>query len=192
MIRAIALLFCLLAAVPASGEYPYDSVCRVVVNGRVGGSGVLIGVSKDQALVLTVRHVALRPGLLAECDWSGIEKMGRVLAVSDRADIALLVVARPAGLRPVPIALPSRETGPVVFVGFPGYDRATMRYQVGDFVQVDDTQLVVTCRPEKGMSGGAAFDRYGRVVGTVSAFGRKYGYAGSGVAMIEIVKPHIQ
>jgi hypothetical protein len=185
-----------LGVAPARAAYPYDSACQVAVQKSprrvVGGSGVLIGVSGEKALVLTVRHVALRAGLPVTCEWAGSVSHGKVLAVSPDSDVALLVVDRPPGVQPVPVAMPSAASGPFVLVGFPGYDRDTMRWQRGEFVAVEYDQLVVTCRPEKGMSGGPAFDRYGRVVGTVSAFGPRYGFCGSGAAMFDLLDDYLK
>jgi len=192
VIRSLILFAALLFAGVASAAHPYDSACRVSIEHgarQVGGSGVLIAVEGERGLVLTVKHVALRAGNPAKCNWAGQVCLGQVLAVHPNADVALLVVTKPKNVRPVPIARPSKETGPFVLVGFPGYDRKTMRYQVGDFAGLSEKTLTVTCRPEKGMSGGPTFDRYGRVVGTVSAYSKfkQYGYVGSGDALVELV-----
>lgn len=194
--RVLLLLLCL--ASPAFGAHPYDATCQVVVQRTaqrvVGGSGVLIAVNETQALVLTVKHVALSKGRQAKCTWAGQTTVGTVLAVAPDADVALLLVARPVGVAPVAIAMPTADTGPFVLVGFPGYDRETMRWQRGEFVAVDHNHLTVTCRPEKGMSGGPAFDRYGRVVGTVSAYSltAELGYCGSGPAMFRLIGEYMR
>ena len=197
MIRFVAaVLLALSLSGTAEAVYPYDSACRVTVhkNGRrdVGGSGVLIAVRGNQALVLTVKHVALAVGKPVTCNWGGQIMRGRVLAVHSTADVALLTVTAPRGVRPVPVAMPCNSSGPFILAGFPGYDRDTLRYQQGAFAGLDEDTLTVTCRPEKGMSGGPAFDRYGRVVGTVSAYGARYGYCGSGPAMMDLIDNYMR
>lgn len=196
MIRIAAFFLALLVACPAFARYPYDSACIVSVeHGRrdIGGSGVLIAADKERGLVLTVKHVALRAGNPAVCNWAGQKCKGEVLAVHPTADLGLIIVTCPENVRPVPVALPSKDTGPFVLVGFPGYDRQTARYQVGKFVAVDEDTLTVDCAPEKGMSGGPTFDRYGRVTGAVSAYSIRsgFGYVGSGQALTELITPYV-
>lgn len=196
--KSLASLLLLLAfAVPAVADHPYDSACLVTVNlgvarGNNGGSGTLIAENGKQGLVLTVKHVAERKGLKAACRWGDVTVKGSVLDVHPTADVALLLVELPKGVRPVPVALPTKDTGPFVLAGYPGYDRNTLRFQVGDFKSIDSDTLTVTCRPEPGMSGGPAYDRYGRVVGTVSAYSRIDGLCGSGTAMMELINKYVQ
>jgi len=193
-----SIIVVILLASVACAAHPYDAACKVVVQRTarrvVGGSGVLIAVNDTQALVLTVKHVALTQGKTCTCTWGDQSMSGTVLAVAPDADVALLLVARPVGVRPVPLAMPSADTGPVVLVGFPGHDRDTMRWQRGEYVELDHNHLTVTCRPEKGMSGGPAFDRYGRVCGTVSAFSKTHelGYCGSGQAMFNLIDDYLR
>lgn len=190
-----ALLLSTICA-PALAEYPWDSVCKVSValraNAYNGGSGTLIAVDETSALVLTVKHVAERVGLPTVCNWNGVRCEGTVLAVSPNADLALLRVKRPAGVRPVPVAAAAPDTGPFVMAGYPGYDREHLRWQQGTYVDHDSITLVVTCRPEPGMSGGATFNRYGQVVGAVSAYGPANGYAGDGSALRALVAPYLK
>jgi hypothetical protein len=194
--RTILLLLCL--ATPAFAAHPYDAACKVVVQRTarrvVGGSGVLIAVNDTQALVLTVKHVALTQGRAATCWWGEQECPGTVLATAPDADVALLLVKRPAGIRPALVAMPSAETGPFVLVGFPGHDRDTMRWQQGEWISLDHNHLAVACAPEKGMSGGPCFDRYGRVVGTVSSFNLtdQRGACGSGQAMFNLIDDYMK
>jgi hypothetical protein len=210
MIRAYAL--CLLLAIltfrftPVDSQIPTASVskfpqpwaaaCKVTVNLRAnlanGGSGTLIGVTQNEALVLTVAHVAERVNQTATCQWGDQKCHGYVLAVSPTADLALILVERPVDIAPVPVAHATPENGPYYMAGFPGYDRDTLRYQRGNYADSDHDTLVITCRPEKGMSGGPTFDRYGRVVGAVSAYGPRYGYAGDGDALQALVEAYLK
>jgi len=195
--KSLASLLLLLACAvsPALADHPYDSACLVTVNlglqGNNGGSGTLIAANEKHGLVLTVKHVAERKGLRAACRWGDVTVKGTVLDVHPTADVALLLVDVPKGVRPVPVAQPTKETGPFVLAGYPGYDRNTLRFQVGDFKSIDADTLTVTCRPEPGMSGGPAYDRYGRVVGTVSAYSRIDGLCGSGTAMQELINKYV-
>lgn len=152
-----------------------------------GGSGTLIATADEYGLVLCVKHVCVVAGRPATCQWGPQKTTGYVLAVHPDADVALILVKRPVGIKPVPVTLPKAENGPFYMVGYPGYDREHLRYQKGDFIDLDEDTLTVTCRPEPGMSGGATFDSKGRVVGTVSAYGPRVGYAGSGSDMINLV-----
>lgn len=175
---------------------PWDAACKVTVNLRAGlangGSGTLIGVTQNEALVLTVQHVAERVGQTATCQFGDVKVHGYVLATHPTADLALILVQRPPGIQPVPVAHATSANGPYYMAGYPGYDRDTLRYQRGDYVDQDSDTLVITCRPEKGMSGGPTFDRYGRVVGAVSAYGPRYGYAGDGDALQALVRPYVK
>jgi hypothetical protein len=197
MIRRSLLAVCLvlLSSLQALAAFPYDSVCAVVINGRIGGSGTLIAVNEDKAVILTCRHVAMRVGNKAECTFlNGVTVSGRVHAIHpDRlADMALLVMDRPEGVEPVPMAVASEGTAPFVLTGYPSYSRDKLRWQLGDFYSVSKSELIVTCRPEKGMSGGAAFDRYGRVIGVVAAYGPNYGVVGGGTEWINWVEKYIE
>ena len=180
----------------AKFPHPWSAACQVMVHLRAGlangGSGTLIGVTENEALVLTVKHVAERVGQTATCAWNGTKCHGYVLATSPTADLALILVQRPPGIQPVAVASATPTTGPFYMAGFPGYDRYTLRYQRGDYIEHDHDTLVVTCRPEKGMSGGPTFDRYGRVVGAVSAYGLKEGYAGDGDALKALLEPYLK
>lgn len=175
---------------------PWCAACKVTVNLRAGfgngGSGTLIGVTQNEALVLTVQHVAEKVGQTATCEFGGQKVHGYVLATHPTADLALILVQRPVGINPVPVAHATSANGPYVMAGYPGYDRNTLRFQTGNYVDQDSDTLVITCRPEKGMSGGPTFDRYGRVVGAVSAYGLQYGYAGDGDALQELVRPYLR
>lgn len=176
--------------------YPLTSACRVSVEvgkrGTYGGSGTLIATNGQKALVLTVKHVAIQKGNAAKCQWGDQTVSGVVLNVAPGADVALLLVDAPKGISPVPVALPAENADPIYLAGFPGYDRTHLRYQTGDFVELNSDTLTVTCRPEKGMSGGPAFDRYGRVVGTVSAYGTRYGFCGSGTEMLQFIQQNLK
>jgi hypothetical protein len=201
-ILAVVLAVAGYSVIPASVDEQtrnsWAAACKVSVNiGRrfeAGGSGTLIATDGQHALVLTVAHVAEKVGSRVTCQWGSQKVTGHVAAVHPTADLALLLVNAPAGIKPVPIALPTADTDPLYLAGYPGYDRNTLRYQRGNFVDLDDEDLKVDCRPEKGMSGGPAYDKYGRVVGAVSSYevAGPYGYCGSGKAMIELVQPYFK
>jgi hypothetical protein len=188
--------------------HPFAAACQVTVHnptrgaffwrtgGSSGGSGTLIGLAGDQALVLTVQHVAEEVGAPATCNWIGNPPcQGTVLAVDAEADVALLIVQAPKGIKPVPVATASPATGPFTMAGYPGYDRSTLRLQTGEFLEIDNGTLTVAIRPEKGMSGGPCYDRYGNVCGAVSTFSLRSqrGTAGGGdQALKDLVSPYIR
>lgn len=188
--------------------HPWAAACQVTVHnptrgvlfwrtgGSSGGSGTLIGLAGDKALVLTVQHVAEEVGAPAVCNWANNPPCkGTVLAVNASADIALLIVDAPVGIQPVPVATATETSGPFTMAGYPGYDRTTLRLQTGEFLEIDGETLTVKVRPEKGMSGGPCYDRYGNVCGAVSTFSLRSqrGTAGGGnQALKELVSPYLQ
>lgn len=173
LIAKIALLFVvwiamlLLLATVANAAHPYDSVCRVLTR-TSGGSGTLIYNEPGKyALVLGAKHVSPDRGEWVSCTWGDTTCEGIAWKVHPMADICVMMVASPPGLRPVQAALPSPATGPFVAAGFPSYSRGKLHYQVGNFKDRDTYTLYTTKAPWSGMSGGACFDRYGRIVGVV-------------------------
>ncbi len=190
---ALILAIMGLGAALARAEYPYDSVCRVLTRSS-GGSGTLIqNVEGKYAVVLSVKHVAGTPGEWVSCRWGETVCEGRAWRVHPNADLCLLLVASPPGLRPVEVAVPSAEVGPFVLAGFPSYSQGKLHYQVGSFRELDRYTLYVNCAPWSGMSGGACFDRFGRVVGAVATAHpgiRRgvYGGVTSGQALAELIE----
>lgn len=165
----IFLLFVLyaLCGIIAHAAHPYDSVCRVLTR-TSGGSGTLVyNAPGKYALVLCARHVTPRQGEWVSCTWGDTTCEGIAWKLHPHADISLLMVASPPGLRPVDVAMPSPETGPFVAAGFPSYSREKLHYQISTFKDRDQYTLYVNKAPWPGMSGGACFDRYGRIVGVV-------------------------
>lgn len=182
---------------PKQVGYPFTSAARVNVQMRFfanGGTGTLIAKNETQAIVLTVKHVAERVGLPAKCTWGNETCNGRVLAVHPHADLALLIVNAPKTVEPVPVALPADGNDPFYLCGYPGYDRQTLRWQAGNFLELDGETLTVDCMPEEGMSGGPAFDQNGRVIGAVSAYSptTREGFCGSGRALVELLYPYME
>lgn len=196
------ILLVLLLCSPASGAWPYDSVCQVSVRvgrGANGGSGCVIHHEGKYSYVLTVKHVATRTGAETACVWfpsTGREIISRgvVFSKHPQADLAIVKVGR-VPLPAIPVAVLDPDDGPFVLVGYPGYDRYTLRWQQGNYVRHSDFTLYVDAAPEKGMSGGPAFNRYGRVVGSVAAYQSPYwgatpdtGLVTSNQAILELLR----
>lgn len=173
----------LLLCVPVFAEYPYDSICEIYVKPRawarksIGGSGTLVFKSNGGVgYVLTAKHVALDINKRSVCQFNGMSVDGVTFAVHTKADLALIRVEQVQDVGVVPIAMAREDSGPFLLMGYSGYDRNHLRWQQGDFLAFKDGDkkftydaIFVSCVPEGGMSGGPCFDRYGRVVGVVSA-----------------------
>lgn len=179
----------------------YASVCQIHVNGGQG-SGCLIGLNGDKALVLSCRHVAEHVGAAASFDWIGAggqKTTGTVLAIVPGTemnnDIALFVCEAPAGVRPLPVGVFDAEAGPWHCLGYRGgvfYESVALTAREHDNVITLDEPLI------KGQSGGPCIDSRGLIVGVAvgsdvpsgGSTGQSFAIASDGVYLQELVTAH--
>lgn len=172
-VRSIAVLLLLFAASAACAQAPqYRAICEIRLKSWQG-SGTLIGVNGNQALVLSCRHVCEQVGNNVTCNWlwAGPQSTpGRVVAVVPGrgfdTDLALVICARPRGVAPMPVTSFNYANGPWVSAGF--RDRS-LRYAYARSAEYDGSLITFPVPYIQGMSGGPCYDRYGRIVAVVVA-----------------------
>jgi S1-C subfamily serine protease len=174
-----AMVLALAAA--SKADHPYSAVCVVEIP-SIGhyGSGTLIGVAGDQALVLSCAHVCTRVDAPVTLKWpvTGDVSTGRVLARDARVDLAVIICRRPPNTRPVDMRS-ARPGERLVNVGYPSYDRAYPGWQVAQYRDQGPTTLTYNALPFPGMSGGATFGVDGKLVGVVVWYARDETHGGS-------------
>ncbi len=157
-------------------KMPYDAVCVLNrPNNGGGGSGTLVAKIENKGLILSEAHV-FHNATEVEAYWPAynVRRTAKPIYVSYMYDTALLVVDNPPG-EPVSLALDLAKEQTVYLVGFPWYSREKLRYQKGKLDSFFGTQVynntfaLTSCRPAGGMSGGAAFNERGSLIGTVQA-----------------------
>lgn len=207
MIRALLLLLAVLAAPawpgaaraePADIDAAARGVVRVVVIGRDGeqifavshGTGFAVGpetiVTNAHVVAEAVANQRLSLGIVPSDGGEAV--FGRLVAVSERNDLALIRTTSPMRLPPLTIAGGSaRDAGTVTSVGYPqNVDRAQGLGQEDIFraqPPVKATGFLSGTRPSRefdtllhtapiarGSSGGPLLDECGRVIG-VNSFG---------------------
>jgi S1-C subfamily serine protease len=138
------------------------------------GSGFLV--SADGYL-LTNRHVADEKGCTFICRMSdGTQKPAEVIAIDDDADLALMKIKSP---KPLPYLKLAGTDVPGVgaecaALGFPVANlmHYTMQVTAGTVSSVSDSDkypVTLTAKITHGNSGGPLVDKYGNVIGVVSA-----------------------
>jgi len=137
----------------------------------VGGSGTLVGVAGDAALVLTCRHVTEREGYACELFWRNGEKTnGWVASVPAPVqgnefsnDLALVICERPKGVKPVPVVKFNPDDGPFYSIG---YRRGELLMAVSRTAKEPGDGLIRMSAPIlPGLSGGLTCNRFGQQVG---------------------------
>lgn len=159
-----------------------QAVCTLRVGGG-SGSGTLVGVRDDLALILSCRHVCRQVGNEVVVSWplaDGQQSTGIVTEIIDRnpaeeldalgrfsTDLAIVVCRRPRGVEPVPIGQFAPGEGPYVAMGW----RAQLfRVAISPTAAERPDGLVLTTAPfVGGMSGGPLFQQSGRLVAVVVA-----------------------
>ena len=181
---------------PVDPWTPYRAVVQLsVADGRQSwqGSATLIAKSGDYGLLLSCRHVCPKNKLPVKVLWPGYENaktQGQVLYSMQgddyETDLALVVAKIPPGAIPVPMGVADPENGPFRSVGY--RDKrllesvATSAYHNGNLFVLNAPYL-------GGMSGGATFDKYGRVVAVIVASNmRSIGYSSDGKNMRDMIE----
>lgn len=166
-----------------------------VADGRGGqshGSGVIIDKHEDRAYVLTCWHL-FRDG--ARAVYVCIPQLGcapgRVEAVSQLWDAAIVSIPSSPRLQFVRTAEASPRVGDVVFVG--GYGSGQWRWQAGRVRQYLSPgggaafdMIEVSAASREGDSGGPMLDEPGRVCGVLCGNGGRSA-AGTGIARLRAI-----
>lgn len=177
-----------------TGQSPYTAVCQIRVSGGQG-SGTLIAISDDEALVLSCRHVAESVDAAAKFEWLGVTGQitaGRAIAVvpgqTFNNDLSLFVTSIPDGVKPVRIAKFDPENGPWRCVG---YRDGQMYEAVADEAEEKDGLITFNSPWIQGQSGGPCFDKNNCIVGVIVGSDLKtYGVAADGKYLQELIRAH--
>lgn len=175
------------------GSQEFPAVCEVAT-AESGGSGTLIGVNDDYALILTCRHVAGGEGNDVVLKWwaNGKEQttFGRVMLVMDgdsySNDQALIIGQIPKGIKPVPVGkFDPKKKGPLVCVGWRNgklYETiANFESEEGGIIKIDQPLI-------GGMSGGPCFQN-GVLIGVgVGSNRTNSAYISNGPTLEKLIK----
>lgn len=193
--KAFFSVLILLALVGCSTDpTPYDAVCQINM-ADCSGSGALIGVSGDRALVLTCRHVAETVGRDCELLWlaTGEVTLGRVIQVipgdSFNNDLALIDCVRPQGIDPAQVAKFDSKNGPFTTLG---YRRREMYMSISTNAKEDSGLVRLSAPLIGGISGGPCCDRFGRIVGVGVGTSKlePSSVAADGKYLIDLIEPY--
>ena len=145
-----------------------------------GGSGTLVARYGNEGLILSCRHVNTKVGIKVKATFfnAGFWSEGIVIYVrpggSKDDDLALIAAPVPLWLEPIEVADFDPDNGPWLSAGFRD-DRFLLT--VAPHASLFGSMLVLdNVAPHAvvgGMSGGATFDKYGRLVGVVVRSDRK-------------------
>ena len=198
VLALLILLLCSSGSAPVSCNFEpsaqFKATCRIRVGGGQG-SGTLIAVSDDEALVLSCRHVGQSVNAIAQLEWpSAVDQKttGRVLAnvagTTYNNDLSLFICDRPNGIEPVRMAKFDPNNGPWTAVGF----KSDQCYEaIGDVASEKDGLVTVNCPWTQGMSGCGLFDKYGCIVAVIVASDMKsFGLCSDGIALHELVRKY--
>ena len=181
---------------PQGDWTPYRAIVQLnVQDGRQSwqGSATLIAVSGEYGLLLSCRHVCPKNKLPVKVLWPGYENAktrGEVLysmrGDDFETDLALVVAKIPPGAVPVPFGVADPENGPFRSVGYRDKGLlesvATRAYHNGELFVLNAPYL-------GGMSGGATFDKYGRVVAVIVGSNKHtVGYSSDGNNMRDMIE----
>jgi hypothetical protein len=164
-------------AAPPRAQTPHPAVARIIVPEGEGvtsfGSGTLIDARDDFGLVITNWHVVRdAAGRIEVVFPNGFRSFARALKVNDDWDLAALVIWRPDGVRPVPLAdIPPRPGDALTIAGYGSgtYRAATGRCTKYFAPSLDlPKQLVeVSVQARQGDSGGPILNARGELAGVL-------------------------
>ncbi len=167
------------AAAPplATSNLPHPSVCRIIVEEGDGsqslGSGTLVDLRDDYGLVLTNWHVVRDvKGKITVVFPGGFQSLARVRKVDADWDLAALIIWRPQGLTPVPLAPYTPRLGEVLTIagyGSGNYRAATGRCSqfVSPGVRFPPDMLEISVEARQGDSGGPILNERGELAGVL-------------------------
>lgn len=170
----LCLLFLCCTASHSCAAWP-SQLYAVVEIGCPGwtGSGTVVATTESKCLVLSCRHVSDHVGMAVTVKFAYLEtaipgKVVYVLRGSDyTTDLALIVCPRPRQAVPVKVAKFDPHNGPWFSVG---WRDGKLRLATATEAHEEVGGIIESNVPfVQGMSGGATFDRYGRLVGVVVA-----------------------
>ena len=161
---------------PHGADKPSDSTDDQDTRPGVIGNGSGFLVSAD-GYILTNRHVAREKNVVFMCRFSdGTEKTADIVCIDDDDDIALLKVK---GDKPLPYLKIAEAESPAPgaecsALGFPigSVMNYSMQVTSGTVSSVNPSEpyhVTLTCKITHGNSGGPLVDKYGNVIGVVSA-----------------------
>jgi thiol-disulfide isomerase/thioredoxin len=204
-----------LAAIPVSSQLTLeqaiaratDATVRIKVeesNTLAHGTGTIVAVHGDEALVLTCGHLFrdMLPGSQLSVDlFAGTPRQVNLVAQlldfkADKEDIALLSVRLPVKLEPVPILPKGQSLKPGQAVFSIGCDHGnnptrhdTKISNVNRYLGAANVEIVGA--PAVGRSGGGLFDGQGRLLGVCNAASKEDNegiYAGPEVVYQQIAR----
>jgi hypothetical protein len=168
------------SGLPAATTAPHPSVARVIVPERGGtsyGSGSLVDVHRDYAIVVTNWHVVSdRVGDVTVQFPDGFQSVGKVLKVDKDWDLAAIGIWRP-NVQPLRFAERAPVIGePLAIAGYgPGQwrlapGRCSQFVSPGSNFPADMVEVSVEAR--QGDSGGPIFNQQGEIAGVLFGAGR--------------------
>ena len=187
-------------------QTPHPAVVRIIAQqgqNQYFGSGTLIAKKTNYGFVITNWHVVRDSNGYVKVRFStGRDFEAAVVAVDDRWDLALLVIAEPDGIDPVVISRDIPRINDTLWVaGYPGDGAGAYRIQGGrclSFFQPErdniEAELIEISVPsENGCSGGPVFNAKYELAGVL--FGSTdttiASHCGRVIKFLEQAAPHV-
>lgn len=179
---------------------PYTALVEIQMPGGNGqGTGTLVAKKGSTGLILSARHVAIAPGEIVGLNWisaGGQKTAGQTIKVMRgngfASDMALIVGEVPASVQPAQVAKFDPANAP--FYGA-GYRDHILRVG-GPYNSVfhgENGELIISEPWVHGMSGGAVYDKFGRLVGVVVASnGKNHAVASDGPNLQELLREYAE
>lgn len=179
-----------LALAGCASHLPTEAVCQINMSGWQG-SGTLVAVNGDRALVLTCRHVAQSAGTKCVILWpaTGEESDGTVLDVIKdttefNSDLAFVICRAPQHIQPVIIAKFDPANTPFTCLG---YRSKEFYISIARHGTEQDGAIRLSAPLIGGISGGPCLDRNNHLVGVGVGSTETYSLAADGAYLRELV-----
>jgi hypothetical protein len=147
---------------------PTEAVCRLNLSGWQG-SGTLVAVNGDRALILSCRHVNPQVGAKVKVTWPATGEVTEGVAIAVvratgdfQSDLAFVMSTRPQGIDPVEITKFDPSNGPWTCLGYKGEQ---FYVSIARTAKENGSLIELSAPLTGGMSGGCCLDRYNRLVG---------------------------